>query len=135
MGFRDQALPRPLVAGEGGHGWALGFWLVEYRSRFPDIDWAWKAGVDALASNGISLRTTPVFLILGPPSAELEQTIMDACGRKLVVAGVPEEPAPLHWYANAEQIYLVCSEVGWLSRVNWEVHQQSLHDYSNVLET
>jgi hypothetical protein len=103
--------------------WMLRFWLVGYRSRFPDIDEAWNAGVKALARNGISLRTEPVFLILGVPSADLERSIMDACGGEFSVRGVPEGPAPLHWYANADRIYLVCSEVGWLSRINREVNQ------------
>jgi hypothetical protein len=104
--------------------WALRFWLVGYRSRFPDIDYAWKAGIEALKRNGISLKATPVFLVVGLPSPELEEAIMDACGREFTVRGVPEGPAPLHWYANLEAIYLVCSEAGWLSRVNRVVHQQ-----------
>jgi hypothetical protein len=103
--------------------WMLRFWLVGFRSRFPEIDDAWNAGVQALARNGISLRAAPVFLILGVPSAELERSIMDACGGEFSVRGVPEGPAPLHWYANADRIYLVCSEVGWLSRINREVNQ------------
>lgn len=103
--------------------WMLRFWLVGYQSRFPDIDHAWEAGVQALARNGISLRSVPVFLILGVPSADLERSIMDACGSEFAVRGVPEGPAPLHWYANADRIYLVCSEVGWLSRINREVNQ------------
>ena len=103
--------------------WALRFWLVGYRSRFPDVDHAWNAGLQALARNGISLRDAPVFLILGIPSPELERSLMDACGGEFAVRGAPEGPAPLHWYASADRIYLVCSEVGWLSRINREVHQ------------
>ena len=106
--------------------WALRFWLIGYRSRFPDVDYAWNAGISALRRSGISLQSTPLFLVLGPPSPQLEETTMDACGREFAVRGVPEGPAPLHWYANVEGIYLVCSEVGWLNRVNRFVHQQSL---------
>ena len=89
------------------------------------IDYAWNAGVTALKRNGISMKSTPVFLILGSPSPELELTTMDACGQEFAVRGVPEGPAPLHWYANADGIYLVCSEVGWLNRVNRVVQQQT----------
>jgi len=104
--------------------WALRLWLVGYRSRFPNIDYAFNAGIQALKRSGISLQATPVFLILGPPSPEVEEMVMDACGREFIVRGVPEGPAPLHWYANAEGIYLVCSKVGWINSVNRAVHQQ-----------
>ena len=106
--------------------WTLRLWLIGYRSRFPEIDVAWNAGVEALRRNGIALQSTPVFLVLGVPSMELENAMIDACGRDFAVRGVPEGPAPIHWYANAEAIYLVCSEAGWLSQVNRVVHQQSL---------
>jgi hypothetical protein len=108
--------------------WALRFWLIRYQSRFPDIDRAWNAGVRALRSNGISLRSTPVFIILGCPSPELEQSLMDASGRDFLVRGVPQGPAPMHWYACAEAIYLVCSETGWISRLNQVVQQQALKE-------
>ena len=106
--------------------WALRLWLIGYRSRFPDIDVAWNAGLDALQRNSIPIRSTPVFLILGIPAAEVEDAIADACGREFAVRGVPEGPAPIHWYANAEAVFIVCSEVGWLSRINRVVHQQGL---------
>jgi hypothetical protein len=110
--------------------WALRLWLITYRSRFPEIDRAWAAGVQALRRNGISLRTTPVFLILGSPSPELEQSLMESSGREFAVRGVPEGSAPLHWYASADCVYVVCSEVGWLSRLNRVVHQHRVKDDS-----
>jgi hypothetical protein len=103
--------------------WTIRYWLVGYQSRFPDIDHAWQAGVKALERNGIDPRAVPIFLILGMPSPELERSLMDACGSEFAVRGVPEGTAPLHWYANADRIYLVCSEVGWLSRITREVDQ------------
>ncbi len=110
--------------------WVLRLWLITYQSRFPEIDRAWEAGVQALRRNGISLRATPVFLILGSPSPELEQSLMESSGREFAVRGVPEGPAPLHWYASADCVYLVCSEVGWLSRLNRVVHQHRVKDDS-----
>lgn len=110
--------------------WTLRLWLTTYHSRFPEVDRAWDAGVQALRRNGISLRTTPVFLILGSPSPELEQSLMESSGREFAVRGVPEGPAPLHWYASADCVYVVCSEVGWLSRLNRVVHQHRVKDDS-----
>jgi len=106
--------------------WTLRLWLIGYRSRFPEIDVAWNAGQEALKRHGISIESTPLFLVLGVPSMELEDAMVDACGREFSVRGIPEGPAPMHWYANGEAIYVVCSEVGWLSRINRVVHQQSL---------
>jgi hypothetical protein len=110
--------------------WALRYWLIRYQSRFPDIDRAWDAGIRALRNHGISLATTPVFVILGSPSPEIEESLMDAAGREFPVRGVPEGPAPLHWYANDEAIYLVCSETGWISRLNRVVQQQAIKEGS-----
>jgi hypothetical protein len=103
--------------------WTIRYWLVGYQSRFPDIDHAWRAGVEALERNGIYPQSVPIFLILGLPSQDLERSLMDASGTEFAVRGVPEGPAPLHWYGNADRIYLVCSEVGWLSRITREVDQ------------
>jgi hypothetical protein len=103
--------------------WTLRYWLVGYRSRYPDIDHAWNAGMEAMRRNDISPQAVPIFMVLGCPSAELERSLMEACGSEFTVRGIPDGPAPIHWYANAERIYLVCSEVGWLSRVNREVEQ------------
>ena len=110
---------------------ALRYWLIRYQSRFPDVDRAWEAGIQALRRNGISLRSTPVFIILGSPSPELEQSLLDASGREFLVRGVPEGPAPLHWYARDDGIYLVCSEVGWISRVNRVVQQRIMKEGSS----
>ena len=108
---------------------ALRFWLMGEISQYPDIDFAWRAGVEALETNGVPLNSTPIFLILGMPSEELEKAMIDATGLSLRVRGIPEGPGALHWYANTEGIYLVCSDAGSLTALNTLVHnraQQSL---------
>ncbi len=40
-------------------------WLEGDISPFPDIDHAWKAGLNELERQGIDLMQTPLFLILG----------------------------------------------------------------------
>jgi IcmF-related N-terminal domain len=96
----------------------LKLWLEVERSPYPEIDFAWKAGVQALADNGLSLQSIPVFLVLGAGNAERERSLMDASGRAFRVNGVPEGPAPLHWYANPDSAYLFCTEVGALSALS-----------------
>ncbi|MGC3967855.1 MAG: hypothetical protein QM775_10930 [Pirellulales bacterium] len=90
-------------------------WLDTETARFPDVDYAWKAGLEALAANGISLTSAPVFVILGSSGERQERALLDDPALKLRVAGVPEGPAPLHWYAGKEAIYLFCTDTSWTS--------------------
>ncbi len=94
---------------------ALRLWLEGDTSLFPDLDFAWQAGVDALKQNGLSLESIPVFVIIGSASEQQERALIAAAGLNLRVRGVPEGPAPLHWYANPDAIYLFCSQASWLS--------------------
>lgn len=96
----------------------LKLWLEVERSPYPEIDFAWNAGIKALEENGLSLQSIPVFLVLGSANAERERSLMDASGRTFRVQGVPEGPAPLHWYANPDSIYLFCTEAGALSALS-----------------
>jgi len=98
----------PLVA-----YWGLKLWLEGESSRFPDIDYAWNAGLDALERNGLDVRTIPIFLITGTAGPEQETALMDATKASFRVRGAPEGPAALHWYANPDGIYLCCTEASW----------------------
>lgn len=95
--------------------WCLRVWLEGESSRYPDLDYAWKAGVTALRRNGIDLDAAPIFLVLGSSGEDLERAMMQASNLSMRVRGEPEGPAPLHWYANPDAIYLYCSEAGWVS--------------------
>src|SRR5688572_20387465 len=94
---------------------AIRLWLEGEPSQFPDIDFAWKAGLDALAQNGLSLAGAPLFLIVGSAGPRQEGAIMRAAGLSLRVHDLPEGPAPLHWYASPDGIYLFTSETCGLS--------------------
>jgi hypothetical protein len=100
----------PLVVYNG-----LKLWLEGESSRFPDIDFAWKAGVTALARNGIELDSAPIFLVLGSPDDRQARAVMDASGLSLRVRDVPSGPAPLHWYANPDAIYLHATDASWVA--------------------
>jgi hypothetical protein len=96
---------------------ALRLWLEGDTSRYPDIDYAWHAGLEALEQNGMSLKSAPLFLIVGSAHSHRERALIRAAGLSLRVRGVPEGPAPLHWFANPDGIYLFCSEIGWSSKL------------------
>jgi len=94
---------------------AIRVWLQGEESAHSDIDFAWKAGIEALAQNGLSPTGVPLFLVLGSAGVRQESTLVRAAGLSLRVHDLPEGPAPLHWYAGPEGIYLVLSEACGLS--------------------
>ena len=96
--------------------YGLKLWLEARPARFPEIDYAWSAGLEALRKSGIDLNATPIFLILGSGEEQLERSLLKAARLPLRVDDAPEGPAPLHWYANPEGVYLFCTEASWLSQ-------------------
>jgi hypothetical protein len=96
---------------------AIRLWLEGDTSSYPDIDYAWQAGIDALKQHGMSLKSAPLFLVLGSSQPRQERALIRAAGLTLRVRGTPEGPAPMHWFANPDGIYLFCSEIGWTSKL------------------
>jgi IcmF-related N-terminal domain len=94
---------------------AIRLWLQGEQSAFPDIDFAWKTGAKALSQNGLSLQGAPLFLVVGSAGVRQESALLGAAGLALRVHDLPEGPAPLHWYAGPDGIYLVLSEACGLS--------------------
>lgn len=97
---------------------ALRLWLEGEVSPFPDIDYAWKAGLAELERNGLDLTQIPIFLILGSADEAEERLLLEASRLSFRVREVPQGPAPLHWYANPDGIYLLCTEAGNLSALS-----------------
>jgi len=95
----------------------LRLWLEGEASRFPDIDHAWKAGLAELRTHGLDLEYTPLFLVLGSPGELQEINLFRATKLSFNVRNVPSGTAALHWYAEPSGIYLVCSNVGCLSKL------------------
>src|SRR5260221_2651856 len=93
----------------------LKLWLEGDVSRFPDLDFAWGAELTALERNGIDVTAVPIFLVLGSAGDRQERALFDSAGLGLRLRAVPEGPAPLHWYASPDAIYLCCSEASWSS--------------------
>lgn len=90
-------------------------WLEGAPVAYPEVDQAWRAGMQALAANELSIDSVPIFLITGSSGEAQEKAIMSASGLRLSVEGVPQGPAPIHWYANSEAIYLFCTDSSWTS--------------------
>lgn len=93
----------------------LKLWLEVSPKAFPELEYAWRAGMHALASNELPIDSVPLFLVTGTSGEAQEKAIMNASGLRFSVEGVPQGPAPIHWYANSEAIYLFCSDASWTS--------------------
>lgn len=98
--------------------YTLRLWLEGELSAFPEIDHAWRAGLAELRRQGLDIAQIPVFLVVGSQGEEQEQGFFQASRWTLNVKNVPEGLQPLHWYANPEAIFLVCTDVGCLSKLS-----------------
>jgi hypothetical protein len=79
---------------------AVWLWSEGRSGRFPDIDRAWREGIDALAREGLSLAEAPVFLVLGLRNERQVRAFMNATGLQFAVFGAPEGGSnPLYFYA------------------------------------
>ena len=90
--------------------------MMRETSKFADIDFAWRAGLEALGQNGMSLNSAPIFLVFGGTGPHARRNFMHAAGYEFRVDGVPDGPAPLHWYANPNAIYIALNDASWLYR-------------------
>ena len=95
----------------------LRLWLTGVRSRFPDIDEAWRAGLAELQRCGIDLSETPIFLILGSADEALEKAVFGAARLDLRIRDLPQGPAALHWFATGEAVYLALTNTSCLSNL------------------
>ena len=96
----------------------LRLWLEGDETRYPEIEFAWNAGLRELEEYGLSLGRIPLFLVAGSESFEQEKTLMQATGMDFRVVGAPEGPSPLHWYAHSNAIFLFLSEASQLSALS-----------------
>ena len=96
---------------------ALQLWLEGDVSPYPDIDRAWKAGLEELDRQQIDLQQVPLFLVLGASSLRQEKALLDAAKLDLGIREVPAGSAPIHWHAGPNAVYLVCSALGCQSRI------------------
>ena len=90
-------------------------WLEGEVSPYREIDLAFRAGLDELERHGIDITQTPLYLVLGTFAEAQEKALFDACHASLNLAGVPQGPAALRWYANPDAIYLFTSQTSALS--------------------
>ncbi len=97
---------------------AVRLWLEGDPARFPDIEAAFTAGLDAMQEVGLDFRNLPVFLVIGVPDEKQSQLLAQASGLKFDKGNVPPGPAPLKWYIGSDAVYLVCCDASQLARLS-----------------
>ena len=105
---------------------ALRYWLEGDFGRYPDIDFAWKQGLASLRHCKVNLRESPIFLVLGTGSPELEQSLVDASGVQFSSAQVPPGPSALHWNISHQGIFLFAPGIGWTSGISQAAYEEGL---------
>jgi hypothetical protein len=89
--------------------YALKLWLEGEPSPYPEIDRVWDVAQVAMKEQAIDPTETPIFLVLGLSSVDAGTRFFSASNVSLPVC-VPSGPAPVHFYANQQAIYVVCTE-------------------------
>lgn len=102
------------------------FWFIRVlrsppKSPYPDIDAAWNFGLKTLREHGISIKNTPIYLMLGVQSGQTLKSLMASSGRTFDFEHVTAEGQALYWYGSSDAIYLVLSEIGCVSALSKEV--------------
>ena len=92
---------------------AVTLWMFDESARYPDIAYAWNAGIAELAIHGMSLDSAPLFLIIGTGSERMRRSFMAAAGGEFFMEGVCESGSALYWYANSDGIFIYLNDVCW----------------------
>lgn len=94
---------------------AVALWMYDEISRFPDIASAWRAGIVELQRQGIAIRSSPLFLIVGTGNDRLRRNFMRASESEFIIDGASGAGAPLNWYVNADGIFLYLNDTSWMN--------------------
>ena len=93
--------------------------LLQQKPPGPtDLEKAWQEGVEALGHKRISLKNTPLFLVLGCESAGQARQLADACRLGFSVKPPENSDLPLLWYANPNAIFLFLNGCSSVSALN-----------------
>lgn len=92
---------------------AVTLWMFDESGRYPDIAYAWNAGISELALHSMSLDSAPLFLIIGTGSERMRRSFMAASGSEFFMEGVCESGSSLYWYANSDGIFVYLNDVCW----------------------
>jgi hypothetical protein len=93
-------------------------WFHHETARWPDIDKAWKEALIELDRQGVDVRSTPLFFVLGADGDTAEHNLFGKPPFPLDVRAAPAGSAPLHVYGGVEGIFVCLATIGQTCRVN-----------------
>lgn len=96
---------------------ALRVWLEGKPSQFPDIDYAWNAGIEELRKKGLAIDQIPVFLVMGAPNDHFAAHLMEGARESFDVESIPEGAAALHWFGNEDNIFIFLTRTSCTSKL------------------
>lgn len=94
------------------------FWMIKEESRFPNIDQIWETALEQCQAQGISVRQTPLFLVLGAKDQQQSSNLMKASLLPMSIAVPKQQDTDLVFFASENSIFLFlngCSCISGLS--------------------
>ena len=92
--------------------WIAYFWWKLFNAsdaaEYPDIEAAWREGVDKLRENGIAVADLPLYLVLGRPQGG-DAALFLASQQKIQFTAPKSESAPVRIFAGPTALFVTCS--------------------------
>ena len=102
-------------------GFAYWFLVLKKKkesSKYPDIDRVMTEGFQQLVANGISVNSTPIFIVLGTQDFAVNRRLLEAANLKIPIVSPKSGEGPLSIHASKEAIWIMphlCNAISRLS--------------------
>ncbi|MFO0014827.1 MAG: type VI secretion protein IcmF/TssM N-terminal domain-containing protein [Planctomycetota bacterium] len=97
--------------------WFVVFWLKEEPSRYPDIDRVMLDGFKQLDTSGISIASTPIFLVLGTDDVAGNRDMLESAGLRTPVLAPANGDGPVSIHASKDAIWIFPQTCNAISRL------------------
>lgn len=110
--------------------WIAYFWWKLFNAsdaaEYPDIEVAWREGMDKLRENGISVVDLPLYLVVGRPQGGDASLFLNS-QQKIEFTAPKSDSAPVRIFAGPNAIYVTCTGAS-----TWGKYIARLHDTEAV---
>lgn len=93
------------------------YYMMEEVSRYPDIDRVWYEGLEQAASNGLNVRRTPIFLVLGTNDLRTNRNIVGAMDIEIPVNAPASGDPPISFHASDSSVFVFLNDCSCVSRL------------------